>query len=118
MVVRSLFLTRPGGGTMIDNTSNPLSSRRRVSQKVKGLEPQRHKGTKEDFFCLPSVAQTSTEKTLCLRVFVVPFFSGSFATTSKEGVHLAVDSLFRRNDTNSQGVKPFNTTEVGNEDWG
>ena len=54
----------------------------RVSQKVKGLEPQRHKGTKEDFFCLPGVAQTSTEKTLCLRVFVVPFFSGAFATTS------------------------------------
>ena len=52
-------------------------------KKRKSPEPQRHEGTKDDFFCLPSVAQTNPEKTLCLRDFVVPFFSGSFATPLK-----------------------------------
>ena len=60
----------------------PIHSQLQVCRKKqKSVEPQRHEGTKEDFFSLPGVAQASPEETLCLRVFVVPFFSRTFATT-------------------------------------
>ncbi len=67
---------------MVENTNHPSALRRfrrmarngfppaRLSQKVKSLAPQRHEGR---LFCLPGVAQIS-QKTLCLRVFVVQGF--------------------------------------------
>ena len=45
---------------------------------AKSINALNHKGTKEDCFRLPSVAQTSPEKTLCLRVFVVQHFFAFF----------------------------------------
>ena len=62
-------------------------------KKHKSFEPQRHEGTKEDFICLPGVAQTSPEKTLCLRVFVVPFFSEPFASASIESVAKSIKAM-------------------------
>ena len=35
---------------------------------------------------MPGVALAGPEKTLCLCVFVVPFFSGAFATASFDGI--------------------------------
>ena len=46
-----------------------------VAKSKKALN---HQGTKEAFF----VCRACPEKTLCLRVFVVPFFSGPCATPS------------------------------------
>ena len=55
-------------------------------KKQTGVEPQRHQGTKEAFFVCPR-SSGKPKKTLCLRAFVVPFFSKPFVTPSKSGIH-------------------------------
>ena len=51
-------------------------------KKHKSFEPQRHKDTKEDFLLFDARSAGKPKKTLCLCVFVVPFFSEPFATPS------------------------------------
>ena len=53
-------------------------------KKQKSGEPQRHQGTKEAFLSAGR-SLSRPGKTLCLRVFVVPFFSEPVAT--KAGIH-------------------------------
>ena len=64
---------------MVGNTSL-IPAKEGVAKSIKALH---HKDTKAQrkLFCLPGVTQASPKKTLCLRAFVVPFFSGPFATT-------------------------------------
>ena len=56
-------------------------SKEAVAKSKKALN---HKDTKAQRKPFLSAGRIGPEKTLCLRVFVVPFFSGPFSTASLE----------------------------------
>ena len=64
-------------------------------KKHKSFEPQRHEGTKEAFFVCPR-SSGKPQKTLCLRAYVVPFFSVPFATPSWGGIRRERDGFWRQ----------------------